>query len=228
MDSPFLKGSFAYLGGSVLTSVLPLLLLPVLTRYLSPGDYGLMATSAVLTQILVVFIGVNAFGLLARCHFDEHPGNLRDLLSTAMALSGGVAVLLLGFFLAFGRTIERLTEFPAAWLGAVFFIAWGTVIQNNYLSLLQARSEPLRYISIQFVGSLLNLGISLLLVVSWHMDWRGEGDRLPRVSRPHGRSGASLGQSLACAAHDARNGGGAGLSFRECGQHITSAERMAV
>ena len=173
MDSPFLKGSFAYLGGSVLTSVLPLLLLPVLTRYLSPGDYGLMATSAVLTQILVVFIGVNAFGLLARCHFDEHPGNLRDLLSTAMALSGGVAVLLLGFFLAFGRTIERLTEFPAAWLGAVFFIAWGTVIQNNYLSLLQARSEPLRYISIQFVGSLLNLGISLLLVVSWHMDWRG-------------------------------------------------------
>ena len=48
-----------------------------------------------------------------------------------------------------------------------------TVVQNNYLSLVQARSEPLRYISIQTVSGLFNLGLSVLLVVQFHMDWHG-------------------------------------------------------
>lgn len=172
-DSPFFKGSFIYLLGSLLNSVLPLALMPVLTRHLSPADYGIVATAAVIAQILVVFIGVNAYGLLARCHFDDHAGNLRDLVSTAMTLSGCVAVALLGLSFAAGETLGRITEFPATWLGAVFFIAVGTVIQNNYLSLVQARSEPIRYVAIQSIGSLLNLAISVLLVVAWHMDWRG-------------------------------------------------------
>ena len=173
IDSPFFKGSFIYLLGSVLNSVLPLALLPVLTRHLSPTDYGIVATATVLTQILVVFIGINAYGLLVRCHFDDHAGNLRDLLSTAMTLSGCVAAVFLGLSLALGGTLERFTEFPAAWMSAVLFIAVGLVIQNNYLALLQARSEPLRYIAIQSVGSLLNLGLSVFLVVQWHMDWKG-------------------------------------------------------
>ena len=171
--SPFFKGSFTYLLGSMLNSVLPLALMPVLTRHLSPTDYGIVATATVITQILVVFIGVNAYGLLARCHFDDHAGDLRNLLSTAMSLSLGVAAVFLVLSLAFGAQLARLTEFPAAWLGAVLFIALATVIQNNYLSLLQARSEPRRYISIQTVGGVLNLGIAVLLVVQWHMDWKG-------------------------------------------------------
>ena len=76
MDSPFLKGSFIYLSGSILNSALPLLVLPVLTRYLTPTDFGLVATATVLTQILSVFIGLNAYGLVSRSHFDDDPDNL--------------------------------------------------------------------------------------------------------------------------------------------------------
>ena len=38
--SPFFRGSFTYLGGSILNSALPLLVVPILTRYLTPADYG--------------------------------------------------------------------------------------------------------------------------------------------------------------------------------------------
>ena len=76
VDSSFFKGSFIYLLGSVLNSILPLLVLPVLTRYLTPADFGFVATATVLTQILSVFIGLNAYGLVARSHFDDDPANL--------------------------------------------------------------------------------------------------------------------------------------------------------
>ena len=173
LDSSFFKGSFTYLLGSVLNSILPLALMPILTRHLTPTDYGIVATATVIVQILVVFIGVNAYGLLARCHFDKDTPALRNLMSTSMALSGCVTAVLIGLSFGMGGMLARLTEFPASWLGVVLCIAVGTVIQNNYLTLLQARSEPLRYISIQSIGSLLNLGVSVLLVVQWHMDWRG-------------------------------------------------------
>ena len=93
--SPFFRGSFTYLSGSILNSALPLLVVPILTRYLTPADYGIMATSAVLTQILVVFIGVNAYGLVARTHFDDDPASLRKLVSTSVLISLAITALVL-------------------------------------------------------------------------------------------------------------------------------------
>ncbi len=172
-ESSFFKGSFIYLSGSILNSALPLLVLPVLTRYLTPTDFGLVATATVLTQILSVFIGLNAYGLVARSHFDDDPDDLRNLLSTGMGISAVVAGIALLLVLLLGQPIARLTEFPAAWLPAVIFIAFCTVVQTNYLSLVQARSEPLRYIAIQTIGGTLNLGLAVWFVVGWRMDWHG-------------------------------------------------------
>jgi O-antigen/teichoic acid export membrane protein len=173
LGSSFFKGSFIYLSGSVLNSALPLLLLPVLTRHLTPTDFGFVATATVLTQMLSVFIGLNAYGLVARSHFDDDPEALRNLLSTGMGISVAVAGCTLLLVVLLGQPIARWTEFPAAWLPAVIFIAFATVVQTNYLSLLQVRSEPLRYIAIQTVGGVLNLGLAVWLVVGFRMDWHG-------------------------------------------------------
>lgn len=172
-NTPFFKGSFIYLSGSVLNSVLPLLVLPLLTRYLTPADFGIVATATVITQILTVFIGLNAYGLVARSHFDDDPDHLRNLLSTGMGISAVATCVALALVFIAGQPIARLTEFPAPWLPAVVFIAFSTAVQTNYLSLIQARSEPLRYISIQTIGGLLNLGLSVWFVVGCRMDWHG-------------------------------------------------------
>ncbi len=173
LESSFFKGSFIYLSGSVLNAAMPLLIMPVLTRYLTPTDFGLVATATVLTQILSVFIGLNAYGLVARSHFDDDPQNLRNLLSTGMGISAAAGAFFLLVVLLFGQPIARLTEFPAAWLPAVVFLGFATVVQTNYLSLVQARSEPVRYILLQTIGGLLNLGLAVWFVVQFRMDWQG-------------------------------------------------------
>lgn len=48
------------------------------------------------------------------------------------------------------------------------------------------------------------------------------------LSRAHGRSGAGFGQSMACASHDARHSGCAPVPLSQRGQHVASAERMAI
>ncbi len=171
--SSFVRTSSVYLFGSIANAALPLALLPILTRYLTPQDYGLVATATVILQVLVVFQGVNAYGLIARTHFDDNKKSLTQLVSVAMALAVGVTLLFICLLPLLGRYLSEFAKFPAAWLPLVLFMGLATVIQNNYLSLCQARMEPYRFLLNQTLGSIIALGLSLLLVVKVGMDWRG-------------------------------------------------------
>ncbi len=173
MSSSFVRSSFVYLIGSVISAALPLILLPILTRYLTPTDYGIVATSIVIVQILAVVLGINAYGLIARCHFDNDVEAHRKLVSTSISLAVILSLAVVLFLTVGGGIVERLTKFPASWAPVLAVIALTGVIQTTYLSLLQARSEPRRYIFLQITNTSLNLGLSLLLVVAIGMDWRG-------------------------------------------------------
>lgn len=60
------------------------------------------------------------------------------------------------------------------------------------------------------------------------MDRRGQNARHAGLSCAHGGSRQSLGQSMAGASHDARNGGCASLPLPQRRQHIAGAEWMAL
>jgi len=51
-----------YTSANILVKAIPFLLLPVLTRYLSPSDYGIIAIFQVILAFLIVFIGLNSNG----------------------------------------------------------------------------------------------------------------------------------------------------------------------
>lgn len=154
--------------------LLPLALVPIFTRCLTPEDYGIVATSSVLLNIFVMIQGVCAYGLLARTHFDQDSSRMREILSTATWFGIALSVVMtLALSTGLGTLVGKWTEFPAAWLPAVVTLGLFTVFQNNYQSLLQARNEPWRFVANQTVGNILNLGISVWLVAGLGWDWRG-------------------------------------------------------
>ncbi|MEO6054317.1 MAG: oligosaccharide flippase family protein [Chthoniobacterales bacterium] len=167
------KGSLIYFFGSAANALLPLVLLPLLTRYLKPEDYGIIATANVLIQVALVLIGLNAYGLIARNYFDKDENRLANLISASTILTVILSVILLGGSWLLRVPISKFAEFPATWLPAIVFLSFATVIQNNYLSLLQARKEPFRFIANQTVSNLVNMGISVWLVVGFGMRWEG-------------------------------------------------------
>ncbi len=172
-SSAFVRSSFVYLVGSVMNSALPMLLLPVLTRYLTPTDYGIIATSTVLVQMFTIVLGLNAFGLISRAHFDHDAKAQQRLVSTSISL----ALILSGFLwvliLPSSNFLESVTKFPASWTSVLILIALISTIQTTYLSLIQARDEPRRYVRLQIVSTTLNLMLSIFFVVAIGMDWRG-------------------------------------------------------
>ena len=64
--SPLFKSFVAYTMGGALSSAVPFFLLPVLTRYLTPEDYGFVATFQAILVVTMPFVGVNLDGAIAR------------------------------------------------------------------------------------------------------------------------------------------------------------------
>ena len=169
----FLKTSGVYFAGSVVNGFAFLAFVPVFTRYLSPADYGIVATATVLTSFCVVLQGFNAFGLIARTYFDHDPHQLVRLVSTACWTALAMSLLVFLVLAWGGSWVARWTDFPANWLPVIVALGFLTVVQTNYQSLLQARKEPWRYVLNQTTGTVLAIGLSLWLVVGLGWNWQG-------------------------------------------------------
>ena len=59
------RNALVYAGSGVARNAIPFLMLPVLTRYLSPSDFGIVATFEVILAVALVFI-VFAFAYKGR------------------------------------------------------------------------------------------------------------------------------------------------------------------
>jgi len=172
--SGFIGSSGIYLFGSVANSLLPLALVPIFTRYLTPEDYGLNATALILMNFFVIGQGLNSYGLVTRNYFDQDSLGLVGLVSTTVwyAVVSSI-VLLLCLPLGLGSLIARVSEFPSEWLWAVVVLGLFMVLQNTYRVLLQARREPWHFVFNQTLVTIVSSGVGLWLVVGQGWDWRG-------------------------------------------------------
>ena len=159
--------------GNIVSALLPLMLLPVLTRYLTPTDYGLVATSVVLVQVTVTAIGLNTSGLIIQSQFTDDFETRKNLLSTNVLIASLLAVAFVIVTVAGGNLVEGFTEFPANWTPLLIAVALGLVVQQFYLAILQSRNEAKSFVGIQILGNFLNLSVAVVLIVGVGMDWRG-------------------------------------------------------
>ncbi len=169
----FLRSSGGYFGASLLNALLALALVPILTRHLSPYDYGVTATATVIIQIATALISLNAYGLIIRENFTASAAAQSALVSTSVILAALFAGILGVLFAFGGGLMGKMTGFPGGWVWTLAFLAFAQVLQSITLGLFQARSEVFRFGFYQVFNSGLNLGLAILFVVGLGMDWRG-------------------------------------------------------
>ncbi len=141
---------------------MPFLLLPILTRVISPAEYGQIAMFQSLVAGLAAFIGLNAVGAANRKYYDDD-NNLYELSQ----YNGACLHILLGSTLAIVGTVvvfsEQLSEFPSipiSWIySAVLFSVLSFVI-NLRLGQWQIRGEAFKFGILQIENSIFNIGLS--------------------------------------------------------------------
>lgn len=167
------KNTFIYTSSNAIRSAIPFLLLPVLTRYLTPYDYGIVATFQVLLAIAVVFVGLNLRGAISVNFFKLNKEELKVYIGNAIFIEIISFVFILCIIYIFKTYLSHLIKFPEHWLPIIIVAALCRSIFMINLTLWQVEQKALPYGLFQILHIIINIGLALIFVVMLGWKWQG-------------------------------------------------------
>jgi O-antigen/teichoic acid export membrane protein len=162
-----------YLFSSFLNGIIPFLILPVLTRFLSPSDYGIVAMFSVLITFLAPFTGLSVHGAVYRKYFDldekeiaVYIGNVCFVLLTSSLITGLILFLM-------SKKVFLFTGIPVNWVCALIVVSMMNFLSQVLLSIWQVQEKPVFFGVYQNLRTLLNVSLSLFFVIVLSLSWKG-------------------------------------------------------
>lgn len=159
---------------NVLNSAIPFLLLPILTAYLSPGNYGVVDIFYNTTLIITPIIGLSIVQSIGRFYFEKIV--LSRFISTVLVVLLFSGLIITALSLIFNIVFENYLleyEIPPYLIFLAFLYTLFTQISEILLALWRV-SYKVAYFGIFRVSkTALDLGLSVFLIVSLGYGWAG-------------------------------------------------------
>lgn len=171
--SKYFGNAGIYLGANILNAGIPLILMPVLTRLLSPADYGIIAMFAIALSIIGAFVGLGVHGAVSVRFFQLDKQSLGEFIGACIFILAASTLIVLLIVAILGGLLEDLTGIPVNWLLAAVVFSSFQFLGNIRLALWQASGDSMRYGSFQISQSLVNAVVSIVLILFIGMAWEG-------------------------------------------------------
>lgn len=168
-----LKSFFTYSVGKLISAGIPFFLLPVLTAYLTPEDYGILRLFSIYSIILVPFISLMAPSLLSVELFTRQSKGFSRLMSSIWPVPFVMGGLFLLLTVIFKDTLSNWLELDAEWLFLIPLIALLTVIVETFMKMLVDLKKPIPFVTLSVSRTLVELGLTLFLVTILLWNWQG-------------------------------------------------------
>jgi len=157
--------------GSIVARILGVLLLPLYTRYLTPGDYGLIETLVALSAVLSALVAQAMKSAFFRFYFDSTEESRRLLVvRTAFwyVMAASTVVLVLGVVLA--QPISWIlfgTSDHAGLVMAAFVGLWAAMNYEQMTSLFRVEQRSTAYVAATLANVGVTIAATVLLVVAF-------------------------------------------------------------
>jgi O-antigen/teichoic acid export membrane protein len=171
--SSLFKGAGIYTLTSALNSAIPFFLMPVLTRYMSQSDYGIVAMFVVMLSFVSPFTGLGIHGAIQRQYFEREKVDLPVYVTNCLVILLCSSVLVFFVFYLFAEQISTITSFPKRWLYIVIVVSIAQFITLINFSIWQVQLKAPTYGIYQIAQTIINVGLSLWFVVGLGMAWQG-------------------------------------------------------
>lgn len=168
-----LKSGGTYLSFSLLNRAIPFLLLPLLTRYIDPAGYGVIAVVAIITSIGMPVVGMCSHTVLNQRYFRLSG------LERVTFINDCYKIIVLNTILAglvafpFSSLINTHLKISLGWFEVGIICAGAGMVSTLTTTLLQLKKEPLRYGLFQTLSSSVNIALTIVLVIVLELSWQG-------------------------------------------------------
>lgn len=167
------KNSFLYVLGDILNKSIPFFMLPILTRYLTPEDYGIISIFTVLVSMFAVFTGLSIHGAINVNYFKLDKKELKVFIGNCiLILNISTIILFFIIYLFYPFILEKL-NIDIEWLFLSIVLAFAQFLTTINLLLWTAEQKPKEYTIYQVSQTLVITSISIILIIGFGMNWEG-------------------------------------------------------
>ncbi|MDD3591331.1 MAG: oligosaccharide flippase family protein [Sulfurovum sp.] len=165
------KNSVIYLGSSILSKAIPFLLLPILTKYLSPEEYGKLSIFLIFISLYGVLVGMALHTNIAKNYYNVQKDELAKIIGNIIFILIATTALYFTLTLGFWIQFEELFSVPTALFLVVPFIAFMQMVNNLNTTIL--RNEQRAYMFGVFEVSLtvIIMAVTILCLIVLGYGW---------------------------------------------------------
>lgn len=169
----FFRNFSIYTFSTILNSAIPFFLLPVLTQYLSPSEYGQLTLIQIMIIFALPFIHLNIHAAIGVAYFRIDRTDMAAYISSTLLIPIVMVICITLFFIPLGIFLSPVINIPFQWILFVPILAFVEIISLVVLTLYRAKEDPIKYGTFQISQTLLNFTLSLFFIICLHQGWVG-------------------------------------------------------
>ena len=171
--SPLIRNSFVYIVTDGINKAIPFILLPFISRYLTPADYGIVTNYNVLISILAAFVYFCTGGVIPVMYFKLQKEDMRTYAFNILIVNTISVLICLFFVLMLSTTLKIYLNFSLLYQLSAVILVWFSAIGYVNLVLWRCEEKPFKFGLYNISSSLLNAAFTILLVVILCKGWQG-------------------------------------------------------
>lgn len=151
----------------------PLILLPWLTRILSPTEYGFVAMFTIVTQFFSALTGLSVQGAVGIRYFKRDEIDFPRYVASCMTVLVGSTLLVIASTIATMPVVERLTLLPAIWILAAIVVSSCQFVIQIQLAIWQSERAATKFAAMRLGQVAIDITASTSLVIALGYAWEG-------------------------------------------------------
>ncbi len=177
--SPTIKrifGAFTiYTAANFIGRIIPFIMLPIMTRFLNPVDYGIAATFISVAAVIDVLICLGSDSAVMRGYYDRDKSDFDfpKYVFNAIIIIFTMFVFLSIIFVIFQKNISQTTSIPKIWVLIFPLASVFTAICTIAFKLFVYKRKPFAFSVSQASDAFMEMLLSLFFVAILGWAWRG-------------------------------------------------------
>jgi O-antigen/teichoic acid export membrane protein len=167
------RSALIYIGAATTSAAVPFLVLPLLTRWLGPAEFGRVGSYLALVNVAVVLVGLSTHGIVSVVHFKQGAHEVSRYVGAALRVLLWTALPLLALLWLIASWVERASTVPAEWAWTVAVVAATQFVIALAMAVFQAREQAWRYGALQIALAVGWGALSLWLIGVMGLGWEG-------------------------------------------------------
>ncbi|WP_433901936.1 lipopolysaccharide biosynthesis protein [Sphingobacterium puteale] len=175
-SNKLLKSTLIYTVCSGVNKAVPFLILPILSYYLLPQDFGIVANYNVLFVVVTLLVNIGLDGAISARYYTLSKSEIKIFVFNGLLIVVGATVIVGLVVILFSSVIYNWFKVSIEYQLWSVISSLFAVITTLNLALWRLEEKPIQYGTYEISQTLINVMISLVLVISFNKGWAGRLD----------------------------------------------------